>query len=212
MPDPTSRPKAELAAAALKAPLESAEAPAPAEAAPEPAVTEYFVPNFVANADLLALRPTPKPQAAVASAPPPPKPTPEPTLPPVPQATPAPTTTPTPTPPPPSGSGPTEQHWAKLRYCESSNNYSVISEPNSQGIRYYGAYQFNISTWDLVAGGNGRPDLVGVLPSDAAGADQDAMAQALYAERKWQPWPPATDMYARYGGGIWEYCPWDPRF
>jgi Transglycosylase-like domain len=202
MPDPTSRPKAEVAAAALKAPLEVAEVPAPVEAAPEPAVTEYFVPNFVANADLLALRPTPRPQAVVASVPAPPKPAPKPTLPPAPQPTPAPTATPAPTPPPPSGSGPTEQHWAQLRRCESGNNYSVIS---SNGL-WYGAYQFTLGTWDSVANRIGRIDLVGVLPSDAAPGDQDIMAKALYADRGWQPWPPSVRMFNEFGWGVWERC------
>jgi len=176
MADPTSRPKAELAAAVLKAP-------------PEPAVTEYFVPNFVANADLLALRPTPKPQAAVA-------------LVPAPRPTPKPQAAVALVPAPPSGSGPTEQHWAQLRRCESGNNYSVIS---SNGL-WYGAYQFTLGTWDSVANRIGRTDLVGVLPSAAAPGDQGIMAKALYADRGWQPWPPAVRMFNQFGWGVWERC------
>jgi hypothetical protein len=182
VPAPTSRPAAELAAGALKAPLEGTEAPAPVKAAPAPAVTEYFVPNFVANADLLALRPTPKPQAAVASVPPP-KPTPNPTLPPAPA--------PTPTPTSPQPGEPTHEQWMALRMCESTNNYSIISPPNSKGDRYYGAYQFGLGTWRSVADRIGRPDLYtnGLLPSDASREDQDAMALALWQDRSWQPWP-----------------------
>jgi hypothetical protein len=39
---------------------------------------------------------------------------------------------------------------------------------------YYGAYQFLQSTWDNVARAMGRGDLVGVRPSVASPADQDA--------------------------------------
>lgn len=59
----------------------------------------------------------------------------------------------------------------KLRMCESGGNYSIIS---SNGL-FYGAYQFMPSTWDSIAGKIGRNDLVGVLPSNASPADQDAM-------------------------------------
>lgn len=42
------------------------------------------------------------------------------------------------------------------------------------GNGYYGAYQFLLSTWNNTVRAMGREDLVGVLPSDAAPADQDA--------------------------------------
>jgi hypothetical protein len=45
---------------------------------------------------------------------------------------------------------------------------------------YYGAYQFLRSTWDNVARAMGRDDLVGILPSDASPADQDAAFWALW--------------------------------
>jgi resuscitation-promoting factor RpfA len=70
----------------------------------------------------------------------------------------------------------TPDTWAKLRACESTNNYSV-----NTGNGYYGAYQFNLQTWR----GLGYAG----LPSDAAPAVQDQAAQRLYASRGWQPWP-----------------------
>ena len=49
------------------------------------------------------------------------------------------------------------------------------------GNGFYGAYQFDLQTWQSV-GGTG-------LPSDAPPAEQDARAKALYARRGAQPWP-----------------------
>jgi uncharacterized protein YabE (DUF348 family) len=57
-----------------------------------------------------------------------------------------------------------------LRMCETHGNYSTNTHNG-----FYGAYQFMISTWDSIARKAGRSDLIGVLPSDAAPADQDAM-------------------------------------
>ena len=87
--------------------------------------------------------------------------------------------------PEPSGEPPTEADWEALRQCESSGRYTVIS-PN--GL-YHGAYQFLPSTWDSIAGRAGRADLIGVLPSQAAPADQDAMALYLYSLQGASPWP-----------------------
>lgn len=81
--------------------------------------------------------------------------------------------------------GPTPEQWAALRQCESSGNYSIVS---SNGL-YHGAYQFNRQTWDGVAAQLGRSDLVGLAPSQAAPADQDALALALWQRRGNQPWP-----------------------
>ena len=66
--------------------------------------------------------------------------------------------------------------WAQLRMCESSGNYAT-----NTGNGYYGAYQFNLATWQ----GLGYTG----LPSNAAPAVQDAAAQKLYNARGWQPWP-----------------------
>ncbi|NBH05823.1 transglycosylase family protein [Amycolatopsis sp. SID8362] len=65
--------------------------------------------------------------------------------------------------------------WAKLRMCESSGRYAT-----NTGNGYYGAYQFDLSTWRSV-GGTGRPD-------QAAPAEQDYRALYLYRMRGWQPW------------------------
>ena len=72
---------------------------------------------------------------------------------------------------------------ACVRQRESGGRYNI-----NTGNGYYGAYQFLPSTWNGIAKRAGRPDLVGVLPSNASPADQDAMAQALYAEQGRQPW------------------------
>lgn len=60
-----------------------------------------------------------------------------------------------------------------LRMCETHGNYQT-----NTGNSFYGAYQFMIPTWDNIARRTGRLDLVGVLPSQASPADQDAMVIA----------------------------------
>ena len=70
---------------------------------------------------------------------------------------------------------PSASAWSRLRNCESSNDYSI-----NTGNGYYGAYQFNLSTWRSV-GGRGYPNY-------ATRAEQDARALILYRERGWQPW------------------------
>jgi|tagenome__1003787_1003787.scaffolds.fasta_scaffold20619649_1 hypothetical protein len=72
-----------------------------------------------------------------------------------------------------------------VRQRESGGNYSVY---NSGGSGAAGAYQFMPGTWNGVAASSGRSDLVGVDPAQAAPADQDAMAQALYAQQGSAPW------------------------
>ena len=61
---------------------------------------------------------------------------------------------------------------------ESGGDYTIT---NPSG-KYRGAYQFDRSTWNSVAG-RYDPSLVGVDPAAASPADQDAMALALYGER-----------------------------
>ncbi|MCW2494589.1 peptidoglycan-binding protein [Jatrophihabitans sp.] len=78
-----------------------------------------------------------------------------------------------------AGADPSPSDWQRLRQCESSDNYSI-----NTGNGYYGAYQFNLSTWKSV-GGTGYPNL-------ASPAEQDARALILYRERGWQPWTCAT--------------------
>jgi peptidoglycan hydrolase CwlO-like protein len=67
---------------------------------------------------------------------------------------------------------------------ESGGNYAVVSP---DGI-YMGAFQFSQSTWNVAAQLASRPDLIGVAPNDAAKADQDTLAIALYSADGTQPW------------------------
>ena len=67
---------------------------------------------------------------------------------------------------------------------DSAGGYAAVSP---DGV-YHGAYQFDQSTWDSVAGSIGRSDLVGVDPATATPADQDTLATALYQMRGNQPW------------------------
>jgi muramidase (phage lysozyme) len=74
---------------------------------------------------------------------------------------------------------------ACVRNRESGGNYGIY---NSGGSGAAGAYQFMPGTWNSIAASSGRGDLVGVDPAQAAPADQDAMAQALYAQQGSAPW------------------------
>ena len=74
-----------------------------------------------------------------------------------------------------AGADPSAQEWATLRACESSGRYGVVATHG-----HYGAYQFDLATWESV-GGTG-------LPSDASPAEQDYRALYLYRMRGWQPW------------------------
>lgn len=60
-----------------------------------------------------------------------------------------------------------------LRTCETGGNYA-----RNSGNGYYGAYQFLPNTWNSIASKTGRSELVGILPSNASPADQDAMVIA----------------------------------
>lgn len=84
---------------------------------------------------------------------------------------------------PPPETHPSDAVLAALRMCESTNRYDV-----NTGNGYWGAYQFDLSTWNGVAS-RYAPHLVGVKPHLAAPADQDAMARWLWQERGPQPWP-----------------------
>lgn len=107
------------------------------------------------------------------------------TAPPPPPPPPTTTTAPPPPPPAPAPGGPSEAAWAALRNCESGGNYGAV---NPSGL-YRGAYQFHQATWDAVARGAGRGDLVGMHPDQADPASQDQLARALYAQRGASPWP-----------------------
>lgn len=67
--------------------------------------------------------------------------------------------------------------WYKLRVCESSNTYN-----RNSGNGYYGAYQFDVSTWQAYGGTGDRPDL-------ASPSEQDTIAARLQARRGFNPWP-----------------------
>jgi hypothetical protein len=77
-----------------------------------------------------------------------------------------------------------DEQLARLRQCESSGNYSIVSASGS----YRGAYQFHRRTWNDVASRH-YPYLVGVDPATAMPHDQDRMARALWAEAGRSPWP-----------------------
>jgi len=66
--------------------------------------------------------------------------------------------------------------FAALRACESSGNYATDTHNG-----FYGAYQFDIGTWQGLG--------LSGLPSQASPATQDAAARTLQAQRGWQPWP-----------------------
>ncbi len=65
-----------------------------------------------------------------------------------------------------------------LRQCESGNRYSV-----NTGNGYYGAYQFNLSTWNSVGGNKSTK-----YPHNASKAVQDYYAYQLFKSRGFQPW------------------------
>ncbi len=78
----------------------------------------------------------------------------------------------------------TNAELARLRDCESTDNYLAISR---SGL-YRGAYQFDQTTWNGVAERH-FPWLIGIDPIDVAPWWQDAMTRALWSERGKQPWP-----------------------
>lgn len=70
----------------------------------------------------------------------------------------------------------TAENMLKLRLCEAGNIYT-----RNSGNGYYGAYQYNLSTWGNWMG-YARPDLA---PAEV----QDAKFLETYARRGWSPWP-----------------------
>jgi len=70
---------------------------------------------------------------------------------------------------------PSVDTWHRLRMCESSNDYGI-----NTGNGYYGAYQFDLSTWRSVGGAG--------YPNQASSTEQDYRALYLYRMRGWQPW------------------------
>jgi uncharacterized protein YabE (DUF348 family) len=72
------------------------------------------------------------------------------------------------------------QALARLRSCEAGGNYRI-----NTGNGYYGAYQFNVSTWNGYGGYT--------IPSDAPPAIQDQKATETYKARGWSPWPACSN-------------------
>ncbi len=70
----------------------------------------------------------------------------------------------------------TAENMARLRLCEAGGIYS-----RNSGNGYYGAYQYNLSTWANY-GGYKYPHL-------APAAVQDAKFLETFSRRGWQPWP-----------------------
>jgi hypothetical protein len=66
---------------------------------------------------------------------------------------------------------------AAIRSCESSGDYTAVDDSGT----YYGAYQFDSSTWASV-GGSGSP-------AAASPAEQDYRAAVLYQRSGADPWP-----------------------
>ena len=66
--------------------------------------------------------------------------------------------------------------WDSLAQCESGGNWAI-----NTGNGFYGAYQFDLGTWQSL-GYSG-------YPNQAAPFVQDAAATTLHAERGWAPWP-----------------------
>jgi hypothetical protein len=83
---------------------------------------------------------------------------------------------------------PPASSWARLRMCESSGRYTIVASHGG----YYGAYQFDLSTWRSV-GGTG-------YPHRASPREQDYRALYLYRMRGWQPWTCARRLGLREDG------------
>ncbi len=142
-------------------------------------VDTQLVPNGCPEQAQPTPTPTPTPTAAPTATP---TPTPTATASPTPTATPTPTPSPLPDPTIPAGT--TEEQWEQLRQCNANGNYQYA---NPNGINF-GAYEFRRTSWNDLARRH-YPRLIGVVPNEAAPADQDRMAYALYGERGWAPWP-----------------------
>ena len=85
---------------------------------------------------------------------------------------------------------PEPEVWAALRQCQSQGDYRYV-HPSGE---YFGAYQFTVATWDRLA--NQRyTHLRGVLPSEAAPADQDRMAYYLWIESGHARWPACSHVF-----------------
>lgn len=77
-----------------------------------------------------------------------------------------------------------KQALVRLSSCEGKYT-SVNSRASDPKNWYYGAYQFNQSTWDAYA----PLEYKYKLPTTAPPEVQDYTAYLLYLKRGWQPWP-----------------------
>ena len=85
---------------------------------------------------------------------------------------------------------PSAATWEALRQCESAGDYAFV---HASG-QYFGAYQFTVVTWDRLA--NQRyTGLLGILPSEAAPADQDRMAYYMWIESGHARWPACSHVF-----------------
>jgi hypothetical protein len=150
---------ASAAAAAQAAANRTAPATAPAKVAQPPATQGAPV-----NGGLVAsVQQVVTPPSAASAAP-------------APAAGPAPVPAPAPAPAASGGGGGAGGNWARLRECESGDNYQ-----ENTGNGFYGAYQFSASTWTGL-GYPGRPD-------QEPPSMQDAAAVQLQARSGWGQWP-----------------------
>ncbi|MES2971080.1 MAG: transglycosylase family protein [Patescibacteria group bacterium] len=78
------------------------------------------------------------------------------------------------------------QALALLRKCESGGNYAI-----NTGNGFYGAYQFDQSTWQS----NAPPPYNTQRPDQTPPDIQDIAATTLYKRRGWQPWPGCTSKF-----------------
>ena len=85
---------------------------------------------------------------------------------------------------------PSPEVWEALRQCESQGDYGFVHPSGA----YFGAYQFTVATWDRLAYQR-YTDLLGVLPSEAAPADQDRMAYYLWIESGSARWPACSHVF-----------------
>ena len=85
---------------------------------------------------------------------------------------------------------PAESVWEALRQCQSQGDYTFV-HPSGQ---YFGAYQFTVATWDRLATQR-YTELLGILPSEAAPAEQDRMAYYLWIESGHARWPACSHVF-----------------
>jgi hypothetical protein len=145
-------------------------------AAPEPVTTTTLDEAALADFYEAITTTTTAPPPTTVPAPPPT------TAPPV--TSPPTTAPPAPAPPAATGGGGVGSFLECVKQRESRGNYQAVNPSSGAG----GAYQFLQGTWNNTASHAGRGDLIGVHPSQASPADQDAMAVHLLNWYGPSPW------------------------